>query len=274
MIIYIYSFELCYNFSMKITANTVQEAMLQAANKDTAEHSTRFFKTGKGEYGEGDRFLGIRVPETRKFVKKFEEISLKDGFKLLYSDFHEIRLFSLLLLVQKFQKGDVEIQEKIYRFYLENTKYINNWDLVDSSAHLITGAYLIDRDKTVLYELSRSEYLFDRRISIMSTFWFIKNRKFEDTLRISEILLHDKEDLIHKAVGWMLREIGNRNLPIEEGFLKINYKSMPRTMLRYAIEKFDETKRKGYLGGNDVSKGYGYTLRLFPRHQIKRCLAH
>ena len=234
---------------MKITADTVIEAMTGATNPDIAEHSSRFFKTGKSEYGEGDNFLGIRVPETRKLVKKFKEISLEEIFKLLYSEYHEIRLFALLSLVLKFQKGDEGIKEKIYKFYLKNTKYINNWDLVDSSAHYIIGPYLINRKKDILYKLARSEYLFDRRIAIMSTFHFVKFSSFEDCLQISEILINDKEDLIHKAVGWMLREIGNRNLRIEEDFLKIHYREMPRTMLRYSIEKFDETNRKAWLRG-------------------------
>ena len=223
--------------------------MMEAANPDIAEHSAHFFKTGKGEYGEGDRFLGIRVPETRKFVKKYKEISLKDTIKLLHSEYHEIRLFALLSLVLKFKIGDKEIQEQIYNLYLENTQYINNWDLVDSSAHYIMGPFLINRKKDILFKLAESDYLFDRRIAIMTTFHFVKCGSFEDCLQISEILINDKEDLIHKAVGWMLREIGNRNLQIEEDFLKIHYKTMPRTMLRYAIEKFEETKRKAWLKG-------------------------
>ncbi len=234
---------------MKISADTVLNTMLEAANSDRAKHSALFFKTGKGEYGEGDRFLGIRVPETRKLVKKFREISLEEIIMLLHSEYHEIRLFALLSLVLEFQEGDAEIQKMIYNLYLNNTRYINNWDLVDSSAHYIIGPYLINRKKDILYKLAKSDYLFDRRIAIMTTFHFVKCGSFKDCLKISEILIDDREDLIHKAVGWMLREIGNRNLQTEEDFLKIHYKTMPRTMLRYAIEKFEETKRKIWLNG-------------------------
>jgi 3-methyladenine DNA glycosylase AlkD len=234
---------------MRITESTVAKAIMECADPKIAAHSQGFFKTGRGEYGEGDKFLGIRVPDIRKLVKKYKEITLEDTFKLLQSGYHEIRLFALLSLVMKFKKGDMETQENIYTRYLKNTKFINNWDLVDSSAHLIIGPYLMNRDKSILNQMAVSDYLFDRRIAIMSTFWFIKNNEFGESLDICSILLHDTEDLIQKAVGWMLREIGNRDLSIEENFLKMHYKTMPRTMLRYAIEKFDETKRKSYLKG-------------------------
>jgi 3-methyladenine DNA glycosylase AlkD len=165
------------------------------------------------------------------------------------SEFHEERLFALLLLVQKFTKGDEKEKETIYNLYLDHTKYINNWDLVDSSAQNIVGNYLEDRDKKILYKLSQSSSLWERRIAIMSTFYFIKKHRFEDALKISARLIDDKEDLIHKAVGWMLREIGNRDLTIEKAFLKTHYPKMPRTMLRYAIEKFPQQERKEYLQG-------------------------
>jgi len=219
------------------------------ADAEIASHSQRFFKTAKGEYGFGDKFLGIRVPVLRKAVKKFKTIPLNTATKLLKSEFHEIRLFALLLLVSRFAKADTNEQEKIYQIYLRNTKYVNNWDLVDSSAHYIIGAYLADKDKSVLYDLLKSNSLWERRIAIMSTFYFIKNNKFDDALHISEKLLYDKEDLIHKAVGWMLREIGNRDLNVETAFLNKHYKTMPRVMLRYAIEKFSKEERQKYLKG-------------------------
>jgi len=217
------------------------------ANPKIAEHSQRFFKTGKGEYGEGDLFLGIRVPIIRQAVKKFKIVPLPILKRLLKSEFHEIRLFSLLSLVYQYEKTDQ--QEKIYKTYLSNTKYINNWDLVDTSAPNIVGDYLQARGRSVLYKLAESDSLWERRIAILATFKFIRNGEFKDTLLISEILLNDGEDLIHKAVGWMLREVGNRDIETEEQFLNKHYNDMPRTMLRYAIEKFKEEKRQQYLKG-------------------------
>jgi 3-methyladenine DNA glycosylase AlkD len=219
------------------------------ADDTIALHSQRFFKTGKGEYGEGDVFLGIRVPELRKLVKQYRDMSLNDVSNLLKSKFHEERLLALLMLVARFQTSSQGDKQKIFRFYLNNTAKINNWDLVDSSAAYIVGAYLRDRDKKPLYKLARSGNLWKRRIAIIATFYFIKNYEFDDALRLSEILINDQEDLIHKAVGWMLREIGKRDNKTEEAFLKMHYQNMPRTMLRYAIEKFPEEKRQGYLKG-------------------------
>ncbi len=214
-----------------------------------ASHSKRFFKTGKGEYGEGDKFLGIRVPVIREQVRKFREIESDEVQVLLGSPEHEARLFALLVLVEKFKRGDAETRSLIYSVYLKNIQYINNWDLVDSSAHLIVGVFLEERDKKILYDLAVSRDLWERRISIMSTFHFIKINKYKEALEISKILRDDSEDLIHKAVGWMLREIGNRDPAVERKFLKQHYKKMPRTMLRYAIEKFPEGERKKYLKG-------------------------
>jgi len=209
----------------------------------------RFFKTKKGEYGEGDVFLGLTVPQCRKVVKQYKILDLCDVLKLLKSKYHEERLIALLIFVEQFSKGDPKKRKEIYDNYLNNTKYINNWDLVDLSAHKIVGAYLFDKNRSVLYKLAKSSDLWEKRISIIATAWFIKNNDFDDTLNISDILLNDKHDLIHKAVGWMLREIGNNDLLVEEKFLKSRYKTMPRTMLRYAIEKFEEGKRKKYLKG-------------------------
>ena len=215
-----------------------------------AEHSQRFFKTGKGEYGEGDKFLGIRVPVIRKTVKKHRQASEKTVLAFLRSRHHEERLFAVLLLVDQFRRGTDADKSRIYEIYLDNTQYINNWDIVDGSAHLIVGPHLEHRDRQPLYELSQSRNLWDRRIAIMSTYHYIRQQDFDDTLAIAKMLRNDPEDLIHKAVGWMLREIGNRNLGAEEAFLRRHYKAMPRTMLRYAIEKFPEKKRKNYLHGH------------------------
>ncbi len=214
-----------------------------------AEHSQRFFKTGEGEYGFGDKFLGVRVPVIRQAVKKYKNTPLSVAAKLLKSEYHEVRLFSLLLLVFRFSKSKPNEQEEIYHIYLGNTHYINNWDLVDSSAHHIVGAYLENKDRSVLYDFSRSDSLWERRIAIISTFYFIKRNQFIDALRISEQLINDQEDLIHKAVGWMLREVGKRDLNTEVTFLKSHYQEMPRTMLRYAIEKFSKEERHMYLNG-------------------------
>lgn len=216
---------------------------------ERAEHSKSFFKTGRGEYGEGDIFYGLSVPEQRKIVmNSWKDITLKECEELLQSKIHEERLVSLLILVRRFEKNTNE-RKYIFDLYLKNAKCVNNWDLVDSSAHKIVGKYLLDKDRSVLYKLARSENLWEKRISVISTFMFIANGDFEDTLKLSEILLKDKHDLIHKAVGWALREVGKKNQQVEEDFLKEHYKKMPRTMLRYAIEKFEEKKRLRYLKG-------------------------
>lgn len=233
-----------------MSCKTILDHLHSLANPEIAQHSQHFFKTGEGEYGYGDIFLGIRVPIIRKAVKKFKDAPLDVIEELLKSKYHEIRLFALLSLVLRFSKTTLKKQEEIYHIYLNNTQYINNWDLVDSSAHYIVGDYLLLRDKTILYDLSLSDSLWERRIAIMSTFYFIKKNQFEDALNIAERLLSDKEDLIHKAVGWMLREIGKRDMGVEVKFLNKHYKTMPRTMLRYAIEKFDEDERQKYLKSN------------------------
>ncbi len=232
-----------------MTAKQVSQILRDLADPIIAEHSQRFFKTGKGEYGEGDQFLGIRVPILREQVKKHSGIALEDTQQLLTSAFHEERLFALLLLVHKFSQSNEEGKTAIYKLYLSNTQYINNWDLVDSSAYHIVGAYLEDRDRQILYKLAESDSLWERRIAIMSTFQFIWKHQFDDTLKLSRLLINDKEDLIHKAVGWMLREVGKRDAAVEKAFLEVHYQKMPRTMLRYAIEKFPKQERKKYLDG-------------------------
>lgn len=228
----------------------VQRALRQIADGEIAKHSQRFFKTGPGEYGEGDKFHGIRVPEQRKIARKFKQLPLKETAKLLRSEYHEERLTALFILVLAFEKGDESEREAIYKLYLEHTEHINNWDLVDSSAHKIIGPWLEQGDREILYRLARSNLLWERRIAMMTCLHFIKQEDFTDALNIAEILLDDDHDLIHKAAGWMLREIGNISLETEDRFLKVHYRRMPRTMLRYAIEKFPEKKRKAYLEGD------------------------
>ena len=227
----------------------LRQTINKLANPAQAKILSRFFKTGKGEYGEGDEFLGIKVPISRSIAKQFKDLTLTEIQELLNSPIHEERLIALFILIEHFKKADGHIKKIIFNFYLRNTKRVNNWDLVDLSAERIIGVYLLDKDKSMLFKLARSKNLWERRIAIMSTFHFIKNGNYETTLAIADMLLKDEHDLIHKAVGWMLREIGNRNLKVEETYLKEHYKTMPRTMLRYAIEKFPEKKRQAYLKG-------------------------
>ncbi|MBN1299213.1 MAG: DNA alkylation repair protein [Actinobacteria bacterium] len=220
------------------------------ADKNQAEILKRFFKTKKGQYGEGDIFLGIQVPVLRKLAKKYFAIDHETALLLLKSPVHEKRMLALFILVNKFEKGGHDIRETIFNSYLENTRHINNWDLVDLSADKIVGAYLYGKNTDVLLNLAESEILWEKRIAIISTFNFIKKQRHELTLQIAEILLNDKHDLIHKAVGWMLREVGKRiSVNILLQFLNQNYKTMPRTMLRYAIEKLPRDLRLDYLKG-------------------------
>ncbi len=229
--------------------NRIQKQVRTLGNPEIAEHSQRFFKTGLGDYGEGDKFLGIRVPVLRKQAKQLKDVPFEVASQLLSSEYHEERLLCLLILVLQFSKGTTKQQQIIYRFYLKHTQFVNNWDLVDTSAEYIVGAYLLTRNRKPLYRLARSEMLWERRIAIMSTYHYIKKSEFDDTMKLAEILRQDQEDLIHKAVGWMLREVGKRQLDLEEKFLKRYYQQLPRTMLRYAIEKFPQEKRLAYLSG-------------------------
>jgi 3-methyladenine DNA glycosylase AlkD len=219
-------------------------------SKEKAGILRRFFKTGPGEYAEGDIFLGVKVPVLRKLSNKFQDLPLSDTKSLLRSPIHEERLLSLLILVEKYRKADAAGKKNIYRFYLGHAKFINNWDLVDVTAKHIAGAFLLDKDRAPLYRLARSDSLWERRIAILSTFHFIENNDFDDTLKIAAILISDPHDLIHKAVGWMLREVGKRDMDYEERFLKRYCTIMPRTMLRYAIERFPASKRQAYLTGS------------------------
>jgi len=220
------------------------------SSKKRAETSKWFFKTGPGEYGHGDVFIGVNNPGMRQVAKKhYQNISLAETEKLLHDKIHEYRQTALFILVYKYEKADEAEQKKIYNFYLKNTKYINNWDLVDLSAPNIVGKYLAKhpKEKKILYKLVESPDLWEKRISILATYTFIRKNDFSDTLKLVEILIKDKHDLIHKAIGWMLREVGKRNSVVEEKFLQKYYKVIPRTALRYAIEKFPEAKRISYL---------------------------
>lgn len=215
------------------------------------EHASRlqgFFKTGKGEYGEGDVFLGLRVPDQRIIAKKYKELPTTDILRLLQSGIHEHRLTSMFILTHQFNKGDEDIRKQIVDLYLENTEYMNNWDIVDSSAHKILGAWLLDKPRDILYQLAESESLWEKRISIISTFAFINKGDFADALALAEKLVNDEHDLIHKASGWVIREVGKKDQKALEGFLLRHYKTMPRTMLRYAIERLPEDRRKFYMG--------------------------
>ncbi len=234
---------------MSARTDRVKQELRKYAEPDRAESHQRFFKTGTGQYGEGDMFLGIRVPNIRAVVKCFRGLPTEDCLELLSSPWHEERLFSLMVMVDSFRRGDERMKREIYSLYMENTRRINNWDLVDLSAPGIPGAWLYNRERTPLIDLARSSDLWERRISIIATQYFIVKDDLADTLRISGILLNDKHDLIHKAVGWMLREVGKRHLETEERFLRKHYRDMPRTMLRYAIEKFPEERRQMYLRG-------------------------
>jgi 3-methyladenine DNA glycosylase AlkD len=226
----------------------LKKDLIQFQNKEKAVLLARFFKTGKGQYGEGDIFLGITVPNSRIVAKKYKDFSLASIDKLIKSKIHEERLVAVLILVEQYKIGDEKQKEIIYKFYLAHAKNINNWDLVDLSAPRIVGDYLLAREKTILLKLAKSKNLWERRMAIISTFQFIYFGKKEWTFKIAKILLNDKHDLIHKACGWMLREAGKRISEQElEIFLKKNVKNMPRTMLRYAIERLPEKKRKYYL---------------------------
>jgi len=234
---------------MATLATSISKELRALASPETAVNLQRFFKTGPGQYGAGDVFLGIKVPSLRALAKRFPDADLGTISNLLASPYHEERLFALLLLMQFYQAADAAAQQAAYDLYLGHTQHINNWDLVDVSAPRIVGRHLQDRPRQVLHKLARSSSLWERRIAILATAWFIRLDDYADTLRIAEILLQDEHDLMHKAVGWMLREVGKRDLAAEEDFLHKHYRGMPRTMLRYAIERFPEPKRKNYLHG-------------------------
>lgn len=232
-----------------MSASQIKTQLKSLADPKQAANLQRFFKTGPGQYGEGDRFLGIKVPVLRQLAKQHLDLRLNEAAKLLTTHIHEQRLVALLILTYQFKKAEGVRQEAIYRFYMDHTQWINNWDLVDLSAPKIVGAYLIKEDRQPLYHLARSKVLWERRIAIISTMYFIHQGHFEDALNIAALLLHDPHDLIHKAVGWMLREVGKRDQGVLETFLSDKYQGMPRTMLRYAIERLPEGRRQDYLKG-------------------------
>ena len=211
------------------------------------KNESRYSKTGPGDYAEGQKFLGIKTKIKREIAKKYYSLSLSEVLRLMEKNIHDLRFIGLLILVGKYKKQNDK--EEIVNFYLKNTKKINNWSLVDISAYNILGDFLKDKNKKILYDLARSKNLWEKRIAIVSTYPFIRNGNFSDTLKISEILLDDSHDLIHKAVGWMLREVGKKDARVLKDFLKINYKKIPRTTLRYAIEKFPEGERRKWLQG-------------------------
>lgn len=232
-----------------VDAEKVKKELGALGDEKYAVASQRFFKTKKGEYGDGDIFWGIKVSAQRVIAKKYSKLSHKDIHALLCSDVHEHRLVALIIMVEQYKSSNIRGREKIFELYLKNYRYVNNWDLVDISAPHIIGGYLLNKPKKILYDFARSTNLWKKRIAIISTLAFIRNDKFEDTFCLSKILLDDKHDLIHKAVGWMLREIGKKDRIKEEQFLKKYYKKMPRTALRYAIERFPEKTRIAYLHG-------------------------
>src|SRR3989338_5495073 len=225
----------------------LKKELNQSADKKQAIILQRFFKTGPGQYGAGDIFLGIKVPVLRQAAKKQPNLSFKNLQNLLNSEIHEQRLTALFILIGQYQKANQANRKKIFNFYLKNTKNINNWDLVDLSSPNIVGDFLLDKPRGILYRLARSKNLWEKRIAILATYTFIKNNQYSDTLKIAKILLNYDHYLIHKAVGWMLREVGKRNQKTEEIFLQKYYRQMPRTMLRYAIEKFTPPQRQFYL---------------------------
>jgi 3-methyladenine DNA glycosylase AlkD len=227
------------------TLTELKKELQQLADPKQKEILQRFFKTGKGEYGEGDIFLGIKVPVQRKIAKKYQALSLNNIQTLLKSKIHEYRFTALILLINYYTK--VDDKREVFDFYIRNTRHINNWDLVDISAPKIVGDYLLDKPREILDSLAHSPLIWERRIAIIATMAFIKQNDFNDTLKLAKILLNDKQDLIHKAVGWMLREVGKQDQSVEENFLNQYYKQMPRTMLRYAIEKFEDSKRRFYM---------------------------
>jgi 3-methyladenine DNA glycosylase AlkD len=232
------------------TLRGVRRDLRAEADPEDAVNLQRFFKTGPGQYGEGDRFLGVRVPALRRVARAHRDLPLPDAAEMLTSKWHEERLLALLLLVDRYRRADAAGKQAVFDAYLANTRYVNNWDLVDASAPYIVGAHLDPDDTALLDRFARSANVWERRIAVLATFHGIKQGEFAPALRMAERLVGDEHDLVHKAVGWMLREIGNRDRATEEAFLRQHCRTMPRTMLRYAIEKFPEQLRRRYLNGS------------------------
>ncbi len=232
-----------------MTLTQARRELRRWATAERARVARRYFKTGPGEYGEGDRFIGVTVPRVRRLARSCRDMPLREIKQLLRSPAHEERLLALVILVNRFARADADGRRRIYELYLRNSRHINNWDLVDCSAEHILGAYLWDRSRAPLRRLRRSESVWERRMAVMATFYFIRRGEFGPTMAVVRHLLGDREDLIHKAAGWMLREVGKRNRPVEEKFLRRHYRRMPRMMLRYAIERFSQRQRQRYLRG-------------------------
>lgn len=231
-----------------MTASEIQEALEFLSTPEKREFLPYFFKTGKGQYGEGDKFLGVVVPDTRKVAKANLELSFSEIEKLLKNPYHECRLCALLILVEKFKKADEKERKRLFDFYLSNTKYVNNWDLVDLSCRFIVGDYLLNKeDRNILYQLAESDWLWDQRIAVVSTYSFIKNKQYDDIIALSEKLMNHQHDLMHKAIGWMLREMGKMDIRPLYAFLDKYHQIMPRTMLRYSIEKLSKEERAHYM---------------------------
>jgi 3-methyladenine DNA glycosylase AlkD len=230
-----------------MTARAVRRHMRELCDPADARNLAWFFKTGPGQYGEGDRFLGLRVPVLRELARTFRSMPLDETLNLLDSPWHEERLLALFLMVRMYEKGNDDVRAAVFDAYVENLRCVNSWDLVDASAASIVGRHLRHGDRSLLRRLARSGVLWERRVAIIATYWYIRDEEFDDTLAIATILVNDREDLIHKAVGWMLREIGKRDLAAERRFLDHHAPTMPRTMLRYAIEKFSPELRGHYM---------------------------
>ena len=235
-----------------LSSQQVLEALLALADPVKAGFAQRYFKTGKGQYGEGDLFLGVTVPQVRQLARQYRGLGLKGCGELLASRHNEARLLALLILVEHYRKGDEPAREQVNHLFLDKRRYVNNWNLVDSSAPFILGAHLVERDRSVLFELARSDMLWDRRIAMLAAFAFIRAGDFADALKLVKLLLADRHDLMHKACGWMLREIGKRDEAVLEKFLHRHHSAMPRTMLRYAIEKFPPQRRQAWLAGTPL----------------------
>lgn len=235
---------------VKLLFKDLKSDLRKNSSREKAAVLRGFFKTGRGQYGYGDIFIGITVPVLRLLSRKYADLPMAKVLELLTSETHEERLLSLFLLIERYRRSGDSGKKSVFGIYLKHTRYINNWDLVDLSAKHIVGDYLFKRDRSILYTLAASKFLWERRIAIVSTHYFIENNDLADTFRISRILLNDEHDLIHKAAGWMLREAGKRDVAAEEAFLMKHCESMPRTMLRYAIERFPRKRRLEYLNGN------------------------
>jgi 3-methyladenine DNA glycosylase AlkD len=254
-----------------LEAKAIHSELRAVADPEKAKILARFFKTGRGDYGEGDQFLGVVMPRVRRIVKAHRQASDEDILSLLHSKYHEERMTSLLLLVERFRRGDETRKKAIYSLYLDNTAWINNWDLVDLTAPHIVGAWLFGKDRTALNPLALSKNLWERRIAALSTFYFISHGEYGEALGIAELLLHDPHDLIHKAVGWMLREIGKRcSMEIERRFLDAHAATMPRTMLRYAIERFPKRLRLKYLESGVGARSKKKEVRRREKHPRER----